>query len=120
MVDESVARACTLLEIDAEAAIASVCGLEIAALAGCFATAARSGLVVLLDGYVTGAAALVAERLAPGTRDACIAAHLSAETGHAAVLAAMRLEPLLEGWGMRLGEGTGALLAVPLLDAAAP
>jgi nicotinate-nucleotide--dimethylbenzimidazole phosphoribosyltransferase len=118
VVNEAVARERALVLTDAEAAIAGVCGLEIAALAGCFATAARSGLVVLLDGYVAGTAALVAERLAPGTRDACIAAHLSAEPGHAAVLAALGLEPLLEGWGMRLGEGTGALLAIPLLDAA--
>jgi nicotinate-nucleotide--dimethylbenzimidazole phosphoribosyltransferase len=67
---------------------------------------------------VATAAALVAERLAPGVRRAMLAAHLSAEPGHAAALAALGLEPLLE-WGMRLGEGSGALVALPLLDAAA-
>jgi nicotinate-nucleotide--dimethylbenzimidazole phosphoribosyltransferase len=73
---------------------------------------------VLLDGYVATAAALVAERLAPGTVDAMIAGHRSAEPGHAAALAHLGLDPLLD-WGMRLGEGSGALVALPLLDAAA-
>jgi nicotinate-nucleotide--dimethylbenzimidazole phosphoribosyltransferase len=60
----------------------------------------------------------VAERLAPGTAAQMIAAHLSAEPGHRTALHALGLEPMLE-WQMRLGEGTGALTALPLLDAAA-
>jgi nicotinate-nucleotide--dimethylbenzimidazole phosphoribosyltransferase len=101
-----------------KAAIAALCGLEITAMAGFFATAATLGLVILLDGYVTTAAALIAERLCPGTARAMIAGHQSAEPGHAKALASLGLEPLLH-FDMRLGEGTGALTAMPLLDAAA-
>ncbi len=101
------------------AAIAAVAGLEIAALAGFFMAAADRGLTVVLDGYIATAAALVAERLRPGTASVLIAAHRSAEPGHAAALARLGLEPFLDTWGMRLGEGTGALLLLPLLDAAA-
>jgi nicotinate-nucleotide--dimethylbenzimidazole phosphoribosyltransferase len=102
-----------------EAALASVCGLEIAAMAGFYRRATASGLTVVLDGFIATAAALVAERLWPGTARSMIAAHLSAEPGHAAALAHLGLEPTLDNWGMRLGEGTGALLLMPLLDAAA-
>lgn len=100
-------------------AIAAVSGLEIAAIAGFFATASAAGLTVVLDGFIATAAALVAEKLAPGTRANLIAAHRSAEPGHEPMLAALELAPLLDNWQMRLGEGTGALLAMPLLDAAA-
>ncbi len=99
-------------------AIAALCGLEIAAMAGFFATAATLGLMILLDGYVTTAAALIAQRLCPGTAHAMIASHQSAEPGHAKALAFLGLEPLLR-FDMRLGEGTGALTAMPLLDVAA-
>jgi len=75
-------------------------------------------LTLLLDGYVATAAALVAERLCPGTATLMIAAHQSAEPGHAAALAQLGLVPLLD-WQMRLGEGSGALVALPLLDSAA-
>jgi nicotinate-nucleotide--dimethylbenzimidazole phosphoribosyltransferase len=101
------------------AAIAAVTGLEIAALAGFFMAAAEHHLTVALDGFIATAAALVAERLRPGTATAMIAAHRSAEPGHAAALQHLGLEPLLDTWGMRLGEGTGALLLLPMLDAAA-
>lgn len=112
------ARAAALLGDDPRAAIAEVAGFEIIAMAGCFAAAAHAGMTLLLDGYVATAAALVAERLVPGTARAMIAAHLSAEPGHAAALAALGLTPLL-AWEMRLGEGSGALVALPLLDSAA-
>ncbi|MBB4084751.1 nicotinate-nucleotide--dimethylbenzimidazole phosphoribosyltransferase [Sphingomonas carotinifaciens] len=105
-------------EGDARAAIAGICGYEIAAMAGFYAEGARAGVTLLIDGYVATAAALVAERLAPGTARAMIAAHRSAEPGHAAALAALGLAPMLE-WDMRLGEGSGALVALPLLDSAA-
>jgi nicotinate-nucleotide--dimethylbenzimidazole phosphoribosyltransferase len=111
-------RATELLTFDTRAAIASVAGFEIAAMAGFFAQGATQGSTLLLDGYVATSAALVAERLAPGTRHALIAAHRSAEPGHDATLAALGLQPLLD-WQMRLGEGTGALVALPLLDSAA-
>lgn len=101
-----------------KAALAAVCGFEIAAMAGYYAEGARGGAVLLIDGYVTTAAALIAEQLCPGTRAAMIAAHRSAEPGHGAALAQLGLAPVLD-WGMRLGEGTGALTALPLLDSAA-
>lgn len=101
-----------------KAALAAVAGFEIAAMAGFYAEGAALGAVLLLDGYVTSAAALIAEELAPGTHRRMIAAHRSAEPGHGAALAHLGLQPVLE-WGMRLGEGTGALTALPLLDSAA-
>lgn len=103
---------------ESKVAIAALCGFEIAAMAGFFAEGARRRRTLVLDGYVATSAALVAEALAPGTAAAMIAAHASAEPGHAAALAHLRLDPLLD-WGLRLGEGTGALLALPMLDAAA-
>ena len=118
IVADAVARERTLFATNPKAAIASLCGFEIAAMAGYYAAAAQSGVTILLDGYVTTAAALVSERLVPGTADQMMAAHLSAEPGHRAALKALGLEPMLE-WEMRLGEGTGALTALPLLDAAA-
>ncbi|GGE03369.1 nicotinate-nucleotide--dimethylbenzimidazole phosphoribosyltransferase [Polymorphobacter glacialis] len=103
---------------DARGAIAALAGFEIAAMAGFYAAGAAAGATVLLDGYVATAAALMAERLAPGSVRNFIAGHRSAEPGHGAALAKLGLEPLLE-WGMRLGEGSGALVALPLLDSAA-
>lgn len=111
-------RASALLADDPVAAIAEVAGFEIAAMAGYYAQGAKQGSTLLLDGYVATAAALIAERLVPGTTKHMIAAHLSAEPGHRAALNHLGLEPLLE-WGMRLGEGTGALTALPMLDSAA-
>ncbi|WP_288413166.1 nicotinate-nucleotide--dimethylbenzimidazole phosphoribosyltransferase [uncultured Sphingomonas sp.] len=116
VVTAAVARAAAMS--DRRAAIASVAGFEIAAMAGFYATGAARGVTLLLDGYVTTAAALIAQALAPGSVSAMIAGHRSAEPGHGAALAALRLTPVLD-WEMRLGEGSGALTALPLLDAAA-
>lgn len=102
-----------------KAAVAAVGGLEVAAMAGFYAAAAAAGLTIVLDGFIATSAALVAEALAPGTRSALIAAHRSAEPGHEPTLTALGLTPFLDTWQLRLGEGTGALLALPLLDAAA-
>jgi len=118
IVETAVTRERPLFAANPKAAIAALCGFEIAAMSGYYAAAAQAGVTILLDGYVTTAAALIAEKLAPGTASQMIAAHLSAEPGHKAALAALGLEPMLE-WEMRLGEGTGALTALPLLDAAA-
>ena len=91
-------------------------GFELAVLAGvCLGTAAEGG-VVLLDGFVTGAAALVAARLAPAAVESMVASHRSPEPGHELVLADLGLRPLLD-LGLRLGEGSGALLALPLVNA---
>ncbi|HKR17191.1 nicotinate-nucleotide--dimethylbenzimidazole phosphoribosyltransferase [Rhizorhapis sp.] len=115
LVERAVERARAL---PLQTGIAALCGFEIAAMAGFFVQAARQGSTILLDGYVATAAALVAERLFPGSKSKMIAAHLSAEPGHRAALTALGLPPLLE-WDLRLGEGTGALLALPMLDSAA-
>jgi nicotinate-nucleotide--dimethylbenzimidazole phosphoribosyltransferase len=97
--------------------LAAVGGFELAFLAGCMLGAAAARVPVVLDGYPTGAAALVAARLAPALGDYLVAAHLSPEPGHALVLEALGLEPLLE-LGLRLGEASGAALALPLVAAA--
>jgi nicotinate-nucleotide--dimethylbenzimidazole phosphoribosyltransferase len=102
---------------DPLATLAALGGFEHCVLVGLgLGTAARSG-VVLLDGFVSSAAALVAARLAPASVDRMIASHRSPEPGHAAILVELGLTPLLD-IGLRLGEGTGAALAVPVVDAA--
>lgn len=101
---------------DPVAVLASVGGLEIAALAGLVIGAAGRRLPVLVDGFITAAAALVAVRLCGGCNDALVAAHRSPEPGHGLILAALGLDPLLD-LGLRLGEGTGAALALPLVAA---
>lgn len=93
-------------------------GLEIAMMAGAVIGAASQSRPVIVDGFISTVAALVAVRLCPATRDYCIFAHRSAERGHGLVLDVLDATPLLD-LGLRLGEGTGALLAVPLLRAAA-
>jgi len=92
-------------------------GLEIAGLAGVVLGAARERVAVILDGFIASVAALVATRLAPLAAGYLIASHRSTEPGHRMVLRALQQEPLLD-LGMRLGEGTGAALAMTLLDAA--
>jgi nicotinate-nucleotide--dimethylbenzimidazole phosphoribosyltransferase len=91
-------------------------GFEIAFLAGIVLACERRRVAVLLDGFITGAAALAATRVSPSAVDVMIASHRSSEPGHRLVLEALGLEPLLD-LGLRLGEGSGAALALPLLDA---
>ena len=98
-------------------ALASVGGLEIAFLTGVILGAASRRVPVLLDGFVTGAAALVAATIAPATAGAMVAATRSPEPGHSLVLDRLGLEPLLD-LGLRLGEGSGAALALPLVRSA--
>lgn len=119
VVEQAAARAAQGLAENPRGSIAQVGGFEIVAMAGFFVEARRLGLTIVLDGMIATAAALIAEALEPGTAGAMIAAHLSAEPAHALMLAHLGLEPLLTDWQLRLGEGTGALLAFPLLDAAA-
>jgi nicotinate-nucleotide--dimethylbenzimidazole phosphoribosyltransferase len=95
----------------------SVGGLEIATLVGVIGAAATRRIPVLLDGFITGAAALVARQLAPNLGPRLLASHRSTEPGHAVVLECLGLRPLLE-LDLRLGEGTGAALAMLLIDAA--
>jgi nicotinate-nucleotide--dimethylbenzimidazole phosphoribosyltransferase len=98
--------------------LSAVGGYEIGFLAGCCLGAAARRVPVVLDGFITGAAALLAVGLAPRACDYLIAGHRSAEQGHGLVLRHLRLEPLLD-LGLRLGEGSGAALAMPLVAAAA-
>ena len=99
-------------------ALKAVGGLEFAALAGAVLEAARLRVPVILDGYAVGAAALAAARLEPMAGEVLIAGHRSAEPGHDVVLAELGLEPLLD-LRLRLGEASGGLLALPLIEAAA-
>jgi nicotinate-nucleotide--dimethylbenzimidazole phosphoribosyltransferase len=92
-------------------------GFEIAGLAGLVLGAAERRIPVILDGFITGSAALAACAMAPGAREYLIASHRSVEPGHGVLLAALGLEPLLD-LRLRLGEGTGAALALQLVDAA--
>lgn len=92
-------------------------GFEIAALAGAYLAAAQNGIPALVDGFISSVAALAAVRIHPGVRDWLMFAHASAEPGHQRILAALDAQPLLQ-LGMRLGEGSGAATAVPLLQLA--
>ncbi|MCZ2495226.1 nicotinate-nucleotide--dimethylbenzimidazole phosphoribosyltransferase [Xylophilus sp. Kf1] len=98
-------------------ALAALGGFEIATLVGVVLQAAAERRVVLVDGFITSAAVLVASRLAPAVLQRCVFAHRSGEQGHGAMLAVMDAEPLLD-LGLRLGEGSGAALAWPLLVSA--
>jgi nicotinate-nucleotide--dimethylbenzimidazole phosphoribosyltransferase len=96
--------------------LAAVGGLEIAALVGAMLATAEARLPIVLDGFITGASALVAAAVAPNLAPRLIASHRSAEPGHRVVLELLGLEPLLD-LDLRLGEGSGAALALPLLRA---
>jgi nicotinate-nucleotide--dimethylbenzimidazole phosphoribosyltransferase len=98
--------------------LATIGGYEIGFLAGCCLGAAGRRVPVVLDGFITGAGALIAVGPVPAVRDYLIASHRSAEQGHGLVLRHLRLEPLFD-LGLRLGEGSGAVLALPLVTAAA-
>ncbi len=102
---------------DALDVVAKLGGFEIAGLAGVLLGAAARRLPVVLDGFITGAAALVAAGLCPTVKDYLIAGHRSVEPGHVAALGHLGLRPLLE-LDLRLGEGTGAVLALHLAQAA--
>jgi nicotinate-nucleotide--dimethylbenzimidazole phosphoribosyltransferase len=97
--------------------LGAVGGLEIGVLAGVILGAVAGRIPVVLDGFITGSAALLAVGLAPGIGPRLLAAHRSLEPGHAVVLDRLGLDPLLD-LQLRLGEGTGAALAIGLIDAA--
>lgn len=102
---------------DPLAVLARFGGFEIAMLAGAMLAGAERRMVLLIDGFIVTAALLVACRIQPAVRDCCVFAHCSDEAGHALQLRHLQARPLLQ-LGLRLGEGTGAALAYPLLKGA--
>lgn len=97
--------------------LAKVGGLEIAGMAGCMLGAAAGRTPVLIDGFISGAAALIAYKLEPGVSDYLIPSHISAEPGHIKIYELLGLNPYLD-LEMRLGEGTGAVLAMGIVESA--
>jgi len=104
--------------LDVVGELAALGGFEIAMMVGAMLQAASERRVVLVDGFIAGAAALVAQALSPPVRDYLVFCHRSAEAGHRLLLAHLQAKPLL-ALDLRLGEGTGALLAWPLVQSAA-
>ena len=102
---------------DPMSALAALGGLEIAMMVGAVLQAALERRVIVVDGFITGAAVLVASKLQPAVLERCVFAHRSNEQGHRLMLRTLRAEPLLD-LGLRLGEGSGAALAWPLLESA--
>lgn len=92
-------------------------GFEIAMMTGAYLKAAELNMIVLVDGFITTAALLLARQVNPAVQDNCFFSHTSGESGHAALLDHLGARPLLN-LGMRLGEGTGAAMAYPLLQSA--
>jgi nicotinate-nucleotide--dimethylbenzimidazole phosphoribosyltransferase len=113
VIEEALKRHAALLHEPLEA-LAAVGGLELAALAGAYIRAAQRGVPVLVDGFICTAAALAALRLNPSVRPWLLFSHCSAERGHRALIDALTVKPLLD-LDLRLGEGSGAALALPLL-----
>ncbi|MDW2144333.1 nicotinate-nucleotide--dimethylbenzimidazole phosphoribosyltransferase, partial [Vibrio sp. 1833] len=105
-------------DLDTKAVLSQVGGFEIVQMVGAFLEAKRLKTPVLVDGFIVSVAAYVATLLDEETRDYMLFAHRSEENGHKFVLESLKAEPLLD-LGLRLGEGTGAALALPLLKAAA-
>lgn len=125
--DEMLTRKTSIVEgaasrtrgwFDPVSILSEVGGLEIAALAGFIVGGVAGGVPVVVDGVITGAALLVAEAMAPGVAARCIAGHRSTEPGAAAVLEHLGLVPVLD-FSLRLGEGTGGCLAIPVVQTAA-
>lgn len=112
------AAASRVRDADWRTIAAEVGGYEIVGLAGVLLAAARARLPILLDGFVVGVAALLARAIEPAAVEYCVASHRSREPGHATVLRALGLVPLLD-LDLRAGEGCGAALGFPLCDAAA-
>jgi nicotinate-nucleotide--dimethylbenzimidazole phosphoribosyltransferase len=116
----TVLREVLLKHPDAKApleALAAFGGFEIATMVGAVLQAASERRVIVVDGFITSSAVLVASLLAPHVLQRCVFAHRSGERGHALMLAELKGEPLLD-LGLRLGEGSGGALAWPLLESA--
>jgi nicotinate-nucleotide--dimethylbenzimidazole phosphoribosyltransferase len=114
---QAVYRAGLPADADAATVLAEFGGFEIVMMAGAMLGAAERGMVLLIDGFIVTSALLAASRIAPTIRDYCIFCHRSAEPGHLAQLRDLQGDPLID-LGLRLGEGTGAALAWPVVRAA--
>ena len=117
---DAIKRAIELNQPDADDAIdvlAKLGGYDIAGITGLFIGGALYGIPVLIDGFISAVSALIAQRLCPACSCAMIATHVSGEPAGTSVLDALGLEPVITA-GMRLGEGTGAVCLVPMLDMA--
>lgn len=117
VVRTALARLRSTSDAGALQTMAEVGGFELAAMAGLYLTAARLKVPVILDGFISSAAALSAVALDAGTKEWMLASHRSAELGHGIALHALGLQPLLD-LQMRLGEGSGAALVLPIVRAA--
>ena len=126
LTDEQLANKLTILTevadryvslMDPMAVLSAMGGLEIAAIVGGILRAAENGMTILVDGFITTAALLVARALDPAVLDYCVFTHQSDEQGHRLMLEAINARPLLQ-LSLRLGEGTGCALAYPLLQSA--
>jgi len=114
---QAVQRAALSVNPDAKTVLAEFGGFEIVVMAGAMLGAAERGMTLLIDGFIVTSALLAASRIAPTILDYCVFCHRSAEPGHMAQLHALQADPLIN-LGLRLGEGTGAALAWPLVQAA--
>ena len=113
---QAAARAALPANADALTVLAEFGGFEIAMMAGAMLGAAERGMTLLIDGFIVTSALLAASRLATTIGDYCIFCHRSVEPGHLAQLADLKADPLID-LGLRLGEGTGAALAWPVVKA---
>ena len=117
LLTQAANRAALAKDADAMTVLAEFGGFEIVMMAGAMLGAAERGMTLLIDGFIVTSALLAAARINPTILDYCIFCHRSAEPGHQAQLDALAAEPLID-LGLRLGEGTGAALAWPLVKAA--
>lgn len=115
---QALTRAALPTDCDALTVLGEFGGFEIATMAGAMLAAAERGVLLLIDGFIVTSALLVASRIAPAVVDYAVFCHRSAEPGHLAQLRDLKADPLID-LGLRLGEGTGAALAWPLVRAAA-
>ena len=118
LAQQRVQKKYTSEKLDAQSALVEVGGFEIAQIVGAMLATASAGKTVLVDGFIVSIAALVAIRIAPQAQQFMLFAHCSAENAHRLLLKELNATPLLD-LGLRLGEGTGAALALPLLRVAA-
>ena len=116
LLTQAAARAALPANADALTVLAEFGGFEIVMIAGAMLGAAERGMVLLIDGFIVTSALLAASRIAPAITEYCIFCHRSVEPGHLAQLADLKADPLIN-LGLRLGEGTGAALAWPVVRA---